>query len=260
VDLMKREDVFRLMLEVRPAHLLHFAWYTEPGKYWTSLENFRWIKASLDLLEAFAANGGERLVAAGSCAEYEWQDETRCSEASTPLKPATLYGTSKHSLRLMLEAFARQAGLSVAWGRIFFLYGPHEHESRLISSVINSLLRGEPARCSHGNQRRDFLYVEDVAEAFVELLSSDVRGAVNIGSGQAVALKEVVFKIGRQLEHEDLIRLNTVPAPLGEPALLIADAGRLSLEVGWKPRYDLDSGLGKTINWWKAHRHSSRLN
>ena len=66
---------------------------------------------------------------------------------------------------------------------IFFLYGPHEPPGRLIPSVIQALLKGEFARCSHGRQIRDFLYVEDVAEAFVALLDSDITGPVNIASG-----------------------------------------------------------------------------
>ena len=231
-------------------HLLHFAWFTTPGEYWAARENLDWVRASLDLLQAFEERGGKRVVMAGTCAEYDWR-YGYCSEQITPLAPATLYGMCKHSLQIVLDSFARQTGLSAAWGRIFFLYGPHEHPSRLISSVIISLLKGQPARCSHGNQIRDFLYVEDVADAFAALLESNITGSVNVASGCPVVLKDVIYKVGEKLGRKDLIQLGVLPVSSHEPYLLVADIGRLTSEVGWLPKCNLDGGLDKTIAWWK---------
>jgi nucleoside-diphosphate-sugar epimerase len=250
-DLMDASRVAALMAEVRPTHLLHFAWVTAHGKYWTSEENLPWVRASLELLQQFARGGGERVVMAGTCAEYDWR-YGYCSEHLTPLAPATLYGRCKHALQLMLDGFARQFSTSAAWGRIFFLYGPQEHEDRIVAHVIRSLLRGERARCSHGNQIRDFLYTVDAAEAFVALLESDVRGAVNIASGQPVTLKELIYKIADRLDGRDLIDLGAIAAARDEPPLLVADVTRLKKEVGWSPRFNLDEGLGHSIDWWKS--------
>ena len=250
VDLLDTKQSYELLATICPTHLLHFAWYAKPGEYWNSLENIRWVEGSLQLLRVFYMNGGKRVVVAGTCAEYDW-DYGYCSERVTPLRPATLYGVCKHSLQMMLSAFSKQTGLSSAWGRVFFLYGPHEHPSRLVSSVISALLKGEPARCSHGNQIRDFLYVKDVADAFVALLESDVRGPVNIASGQPVPLKDVVYKIADMLGQRDLLQLGAISAPANDPRVLIADVGRFSEEVGWTPKLNLDSGIEQTIYWWK---------
>ena len=255
VDLLEAEQAKNLMATIRPSHLLHFAWYTIPGLYWTSLENIRWVQASLDLLQAFASNGGERVVIAGTCAEYDW-NYGFCSERITPLAPATLYGTCKHALQTMLRAFAGQTNLSTAWGRIFFLYGPHEHPDRLVPSVIRSLLRGEPAFCSHGHQIRDLLHVEDVADAFVALLESNVTGPVNIASGQPVSIRDVIYMIAAEFNREDLIQLGALPTPHNDPPLLVADVRRLRHEVGWAPRYDLETGLKQTIEWWDQQPRS----
>jgi nucleoside-diphosphate-sugar epimerase len=153
----------------------------------------------------------------------------------------------------MLFAFANQASLSAAWGRIFFLYGPHEHPSRLVASVIRALLRGEPAPCSHGNQIRDWLYVQDVADAFVALLNSDVTEPVNIASGQPVSIRDVVYRIAGHLGREDLIRLGAVPTLANEPPFLLADIRRLREQVGWRPKFTLETGLAQTIEWWASH-------
>lgn len=249
-DLLDSESIERLMSEVRPSHLLHFAWYVSPSEYRTSAENLRCVQASLSLVQAFARCGGARVVMAGTCMEYDWRYGF-CAERLTPLFPSTLYGASKHSLQLLVNAFAEQEGLSAAWGRIFFLYGPHEHPQRLVASVIRSLINGEPARCSHGKQVRDFLHVADVANAFVALLESDARGPVNIASGQPVAIRDLIQRIGALTGRQDLIELGAIAAREDDAPLLVADIGRLTDEVGWSPKYDLNSGLGQTIDWWR---------
>jgi nucleoside-diphosphate-sugar epimerase len=252
-DLLDRKQVSDLVNEVRATHLLHCAWYAVPGKYWAAAENFRWVEAGLHLLEAFAEHGGQRVVGVGSCAEYDWRDG-RCSELATPLNPATTYGVCKHAFQLLLTAFSKHAKLSASWGRLFLLYGPHEHPERLVASAIGSILLHEPARCSPGQQVRDFIYVQDAAEALVALLGSDVEGPVNIASGQPVSVAEVVLQIATQLECPGLIRLGALPAAENEPSFLLADVARLRDEVGWSPRYDLTTGLAETINWWKLQQ------
>jgi nucleoside-diphosphate-sugar epimerase len=257
LDLLDPGATSDLMGTIRPTHLLHFAWATTPGVYRRSVENLAWVGATLGLLRAFAAEGGERAVMAGTCFEYDLTDGF-CSEKTTPCNPNTLYGTAKYATGCLLASASREMGISSAWGRIFFLYGPHEHPLRLVSSVILSLLRAEPASCTSGEQIRDFLHVRDVAGAFAALLDSRVEGAVNIGSGQAVAVREIVQRIGELTGRRELIRLGSLPLPPDEPPLVVADIQRLSSEVGWRPSLSLDQGLADTLAWWRAHRSEGK--
>jgi nucleoside-diphosphate-sugar epimerase len=249
-DLLNERHGAALMAAVQPTHLLHLAWCTTPGAYWASPENFSWVRASLALLDAFAAQGGERVVTAGTCAEYDWR-YGYCAESLTPLAPATVYGTCKNALQSLTAAFSAATGISSAWGRLFFLYGPHEHEARLVPSVLRALLRAEPARCTHGNQIRDYLFIEDAAAAFVALLDSGVAGAVNIASGRPVTIKEIVTAIADATGRRDLLRLGAIPAPADEPPLLLADVQRLHTEVNWSPQCDLRAGVERTMHWWQ---------
>lgn len=249
-DLLDPVQTGELIERVRPTHLLHLAWFVEHGRYRTAPENFRWVAGSIRLVEEFARRGGRRVVAAGTCAEYD-RRYGYCSESVTPLRPATPYGVCKHALRLMLESLAGVTGLSAAWGRVFFLFGPGERAERLVPSVVRSLLRGEQAACSHGNQVRDFLYVKDVAQAFVALLDSDVAGPVNIASGRPLAIRDLVGAIAARLDGHRLIRLGCLPVRDDDPPLLVADVRRLRDEVGWTPKYGLARGLDETIHWWK---------
>ncbi|HLI59505.1 MAG TPA: NAD(P)-dependent oxidoreductase [Solirubrobacteraceae bacterium] len=250
VDLLS-EDAARAVAEIGADELLHFAWYAEPGRFWRSERNLDWVRASLSLLRAFAQAGGRRAVFAGSCAEYAWEDETECVEAVTPCVPATLYGAAKHGLHTIAAAYARESGVSLAWGRIFFVFGPHEDRARLGGSVASALVSGEPALCSHGEQVRDFIYAPELAAAFVALLGSEVQGAVNMASGRPLRIRDLVEALGRAAGRPDLIRLGARPAG-SEPTRLTADVTRLREEVGWAPGLDLKDAAHETIRWWRG--------
>jgi len=249
-DLFDIRRVATLVSQVGASHLLHLAWYVVPGKSGSSLENIRWLQASLDLVQQFREAGGHRVVVAGSSFEYDWR-YGYCSEGLTPTNPDTLYGASKDALRSVLERYAVQTGLSQAWPRIFFLYGPHEHPDRLVPAIVRALLRGEVARCSHGNQIRDYLYVEDVAEALVTILETESQGPMNIGSGRPITLRELVTRAAEKLKGLDRVHFGAIPSRSNDAALVVADVGRLSSELGWKPTFDLDRGLESTIDWWR---------
>jgi nucleoside-diphosphate-sugar epimerase len=216
-DLFDFSEQRSLLSRIRPSHLVHFAWCATPGVFWTSPENLRWVQASLELLKNFAAFGGRRTVFAGSCAEYDWS-YGYCSEGITPTAPRSLYGTCKNALRQIFTEYCRQENISGGWGRISFLYGPCEATSRLIPSVITALLDGKPAPCTRGSQIRDFLHVEDVASAFCAFLTSEVEGVVNIASGRATSIKEVVEliadKIGRRPPRPRRLTISEAEPPV----------------------------------------------
>jgi nucleoside-diphosphate-sugar epimerase len=235
--------------QIRPDTLIHLAWYAEHGKVWSSPENVRWVEASLALLRAFATSGGRRAVIAGTCAEYEWSREVYPEDA--PIRPATLYGAAKHGLHVVSRAFAEQAGVSLAWGRVFFLYGPFEAPGRFVPSIVLPLLRGDVAPLTEGFQRRDLMHAADVGAAFAALADSDVSGAINIASGRAVVLREVAQEIARKLDREDLLQVGARPMREGEPPTLVADVERLREEVGWNPGIELGDGLADVIQWWR---------
>jgi nucleoside-diphosphate-sugar epimerase len=253
-DLLEEKTTAELLFKLTPTHLLHFAWYAEPAKYWQSAKNMHWLQASINLLRHFHASGGRRAVMAGSCAEYDW-NYGYLSEEFTPSEPATFYGICKKALADSMLSYGASQGLSCAWGRIFFLYGPGEHPVRFVSSVITALLRNEVAAVSHCRQIRDFLYVKDVAAAFVALLESSFEGKVNIASGNPVRLERIVEVIASQLNAHDKIRFGAHPAT-HDPPLLVGDCRTLNDIVGWRPGFDLNAGIGQTIDFWKGKIHS----
>lgn len=273
-DLIAAESAVVLIREVRPSHLLHLAWCTQPASYRTTLENLDWVQASLRLMRAFGELEGRRAVFAGTCAEYAWKRHTHCVESAHPAAgdhaeetsatsatcrppptrtcPATLYGAAKHALHVVAERWAAQVGVELAWGRVFYSYGPYEHPIRLVSGVARALLRGEEALCTHGRQMCDYLYSPDMAGALAALLASEVTGPVNMASGMPVRVADVVAAIAAAAGRPELVRLGALPQRPGEPDQLTADVGRLRDEVGWSPTVDLHEGAARTVDWWRA--------
>ena len=250
-DLLNEREAQALVEKTRPTHLLHFAWYVEHGKFWNAPENLEWLRASLFLAEQFVKCGGKRMVAAGTCAEYDWTQRGALAESSTDFKPQTLYGTAKAALAQTLEKYAKTAHFSFASGKIFFPFGANEAANRLVPSITRSLLENRLARTSHGRQIRDFLHVEDVAEAFTALLESDARGAVNIASGKGVELKEIIETIAETIGKPEFLRIGALKAAPDEPPEIVADVTRLRDEVGFAQKENLSARLRQTVEYWK---------
>jgi nucleoside-diphosphate-sugar epimerase len=257
LNLLQSGNAVALCAEIEPSHLLHLAWYAEPGHFYTSTKNVDWIRASIELLQAFAQSGGARVLATGTCAEYDWNRQW-CREQEVSLHPASLYATAKLAMGSILNSYATQAGLEAAWARVFFTYGPNEHREKLISSVILSLLNNKTAVCSQPNFETDYLHVTDVASALVSILDSKLSGAINVGSGEAVSLGYVSELIARSLGKEHLLERNLNSFD-GQTIRVVADVSRLQDELHWSPQISLESGLASTIKWWRQQEHENFL-
>ena len=249
-DLRKENDVRELVAAARPECAIHLAWYAVPGKYWTASENLECVSMTLSLAQALSSAGCPRLVAAGSCAEYDW-NYGYLSEDRTPLKPDSLYGACKNATREILESFCTHAGMQFAWARFFYLYGPGEAKERLVPSVILAMLRGQTAKCTEGEQIRDFLHVEDVASAVWALARSNLTGPVNIGSGEPVKVRTVVETLGKILRASDEIALGQCPSDPSEPPLLVADVRKLMRIADRQRKWMLEDGLRHAVSWWR---------
>jgi len=250
-DLMNPETPRVLVTAIKPTHVLHLAWYIGPGRWASAPANLGWVRTSLALFEAAADAGCRRVVGSGSCLEYDWSFGY-CSETRTPLVPHTLYGACKLATGNLLASYAKVRQFSAAWARIFFLYGPHEHPDRLVPSVIRSLLAGTEARVSHGRQIRDYLFANDVGEALVALLTSDIEGPINVGTGEPIALRDIVQNTARLIGREELVRFGAIPAAATDAPVVVADTKRLA-DLGWSPRTNLEDGLRETIDWWRRN-------
>jgi len=251
VDLLDRGATRNVLGGIRAEGLVHLAWETAHGGYWHSSANLDWVASSLQMLRDFREYGGRRVVIAGSSAEYDWTGTLALDEERTPLRPASPYGHSKNALREILGAWAPQAGLSWTWGRLFNIYGPYEKPERLVPRVIRTLQGGRKLAFDDGAKIRDFLHVDDAADAFAALYTSHFGGAVNIGSGEPLAIKSFIKEIAECIGRPDLVEFGALPASANEPVSLVASVGRLREEIGWSPQ-SRQERLRETCEWWQS--------
>jgi nucleoside-diphosphate-sugar epimerase len=238
----------------RPEACIHLAWYAEPGKYLTAHENIPALDASLQLLDELIRIECGQVVMTGTCAEYD-TDRGYLREDG-PVRPATLYAATKVSLSLIASQIAADAGINLAWARLFFLYGPYEDERRLVPALIRALLRGEPFPATAGEQVRDYLHVADMASALCALAEHRVSGTVNVSSGVPVTMRQVMETVASVTGNGDQIQFGAVPYRHWDPRFICGDNFRLRDETSWSPRYPtLRAGLEQTVAWWQGqHR------
>lgn len=250
VDLCADGTARTLLAEVRPTHLLHMAWYAEPGLFWNSAKNLDWVSASAQLFRAFVEEGGQRFVGVGTCAEYDWSHHT-LSPDRTPLNPSTSYGSAKARLYQLLSRASHDAGISFAWGRVFFPFGPWEHPARLLPQIIQGILHGNEVDLSEGTQVRDFIYSEDAARIFVDLLDKPFEGPINVASGSGMSIRAFAETVARHLGHAELLRFGRKPAGNDYSPYMVADVSNLRREVDTSCPIGIEEGLARTIAWWR---------
>ena len=227
IDLLDADARRALVDAERPDIVVHLAWVTEHGRFWTAPENAAWEAASLDLFNQAFALGARRVVGTGSCAEYDWTTGAAAYPEDAPLRPHTPYGAAKARTAAGLADMAAGYEASWAWGRLFFLFGPGEPPGRLVPLMLRAALSGEPLGIGPGEAERDFWDVRNAGAAIAALALSDLDGSVNIASGRAVRFDALAALIERVAGAEGAIRPGARPLAPGEPVRLVADTGRL---------------------------------
>jgi nucleoside-diphosphate-sugar epimerase len=194
---------------------------------------------------------GSRLVYCGSC--FEYGAGARWAEDAMPA-PTTEYGASKAGGWLLANAFARRTGLEVVSVRPFTMYGPMEPPGRLVPSVVRHALAGHPIDLTPGDQARDFVYVEDVADAFVAAATTDaaVGGTFNICTGTAATVRHVVHRVLECTGSRSEARFGALSYRSTELTILSGDPTRAREVLGWRSRVSLDDGLARTIAWFRS--------
>lgn len=224
------------------SHCIHAAWYTNHADYLTHDINREWTAASLRLADTFFDAGGQKFVGIGTCLEYDVANaDGPCSEDRTPLRPETLYARCKLEL---FEGLAKR-GSDFAWARVFFVYGPGDREGRLIPQMLDRFSRGEAASPTYGGLRRDYVHVDDLAGQLVRIATSDVRGAINTGTGDAPALSEIFEAGARAFRRLELALGNDTTG--GQPPLIQADMTRFRREIGEHRARDIATGIRDVV-------------
>jgi len=233
------EDVDSLIEQTRPGLLIHLAWETQPNAFWASPKNLLWLDSSKMLVESFNKWGGERIVVAGTGAEYDWESQAPFDE-SGPEFPKSLYGQTKLALLNVL----RGQSTPFLWTRTFFQFGDKETPGRLIPSLIDTLQAGQEFSIQKPDDIRDFIYVDDVVQIMTSLIVSEKEGVFNVASGVGITIRELGTKIAAILERQDLLNFQEQSE---KPSIVQANMAKLEKTLGSIMHTNLEEAITKTI-------------
>jgi len=192
-DLLTLEG--RMQVAGLAPRLIHCAWEVEHGSFWTSSANTLWHHASLDLVRRFRLGGGRRILALGTCAEYDPQVPGLWTEDRSIL-PLTPYGQAKAALWRDLSDLC---GDDLVWARLFHLFGPGEDIRRFVPSLVVRLRAGETVEVHAAPLIRDYSSTAHVARCLAALPEADFTGAIDIGSGSSMSLGDLAHVIATEI-------------------------------------------------------------
>lgn len=240
-NLFDKKEIDKVMAEIQPEYLLHYAWLST-GCF-NDNSNFDFLTSSIDLLKAFAKNGGKRVVIAGTYAEYGYHNETL--DESMKAEPINIYSQCKDFVHRIAESYCKNNGISFGWGRIFSAFGNEADPRRLTSDVINHLSIDEEVVIRSGSLIRDYIYTKDIAKAFTMFLDSNVEGVVNICTGKETSIHDYVMKIAKIMNKEHLVVFKEQASP--QQVRVVGNPTRLNQEVGFIPKYSIEEALKEVI-------------
>lgn len=273
-DLVRGEDVERLYRDVRPEVVIHLAAVVggiganqaNPGRFF--YEN---LIMGVQLMEAARKHGIDKFVQVGTICAYPKFAPVPFKEDNIwdgyPEETNAPYGVAKKALLVQAQAYRDQYGLNAIYLLPVNLYGPGDNFDLTTSHVIPALIR----KCvdavekqqpfievwGTGRATREFLYVDDAAEAIVLATEKyDGREPINLGCGREISIKDLVHLIVDETGFRGEIRWNT-SKPDGQPRRAL-DVTRAEQSLGFKARTDFKEGLCRTIAWYREHADELR--
>jgi len=215
------------------------------------------IEGTYNVLQAGRELGVESVVVTSTSETYGTAQYVPINEAH-PLVGQSPYSATKIGADHLAMSYYRSFGLPVRIVRPFNVYGPRQSTRAVIPTIISQML-GDPPKLSLGNlsPTRDYTYVEDTVEGFVEIeRSPDTVGDVlNVGTGMEISIGALVEKIALMMGVQPDTRTDPVRQrpDASEVERLVCDNTKIRTRTGWRPKWDLDRGLVQTIEWIRSH-------
>jgi nucleoside-diphosphate-sugar epimerase len=250
-DLLTLSENESTIRQFNPDTVFHLAWYGVSNRYRNDYQQVeRNLHSSLALFRLASRIGCRTWIGLGSQAEYGPQNKI-CDE-DTDTNPTTWYGVAKISVYLLVRKLAAEDRARFVWLRLFSAYGPKDNSEWMIPYLIRTLLRGEKPSLTLGEQRWDYLYVEDAVEAIYQTaLSKQSQGVYNLGSGEAHTIRNIVEHIRDLIDPALPLGFGEIPYLEDQVIHLQANITKLTEAIGWKPLTPFDVGLKQTVEWYR---------
>jgi len=209
---------------------------------------------TMNVLQQAVRYGCRKVVFSSSGGAIYGEQETLLATESHAANPLSPYGISKLCGEHYLSYFQRVSGIPVVSLRYANVYGPRQDpdgEAGVIAIFIQKMLNNEqPIIHGNGRQTRDFVFVDDVAEANLVAMGQDAHGVYNVGTGAETSVNEL-FRMLAGLTASSVKELHG-PAKAGEQIRSVVDPSRIKQELGWEVKVDLAEGLKQTVEFFQG--------
>lgn len=261
VDLADKDSLDRIVHSIRPERIFHLAAH---GAYASQADEYRMVETNIvgtiNLMNACLKAGFESFVNTGTSSEYGFKSSAPSETDS--LEPNSSYAVTKASATLFCRHTAQKHRVNLSTLRLYSVYGPYEEPARLMPALILRGLRGELPPLVNPEAAHDFVYVDDVCDAYLlaAAQSSDEYGAIyNVGTGKQFTLREVV-EVARSLmaipfEPE----WNSMPGRDWDTASWVANNEKIRRELGWRPRHTFEQGFTGMLDWFRGNPEIQEL-
>jgi len=249
--LSDRRGVRGLLSNIAPQWVFHLAAhgaYPSQGDVDAMLETN--VRFTIDLVEACVAAGCDAFVFAGSSSEYGFKDHAP-AEDELP-EPNSVYAVTKLCASMYCDYRARREAANIKVLRLYSVFGPWEEPSRLLPRLIVEGFEGRLPPLANPNTVRDFVYVDDVCEAFLAATTRSQGPRVfNVGSGMQTTLRDAVEVVREILRFGAPAEWGAFPERAWDTSSWVADVRRIREHLGWTPRTAFAAGVERTVNWFR---------
>jgi nucleoside-diphosphate-sugar epimerase len=259
-QLQDADGLSLLLGRLRPEWIFHLAAY---GAYPSQQGIAQMIETNLlgtaNLLNAAIDSGLEAFVNAGSSSEYGLKDHA--PDEYEAIDPNSDYAVTKAAATNYVRNTARARGVKAITLRLYSAYGPYEEPTRLMPRLLVKGLQGQLPPLVDPEVARDYVYVDDVVEAFILVAANgeaDACGVYNLASGRQTSLRELIEIAGQVLPIRATPRWGSMANRSWDTATWVGNSRRLQA-LGWRPRRDLRQGLTEMLGWYQAHEQLHRL-
>lgn len=253
-NIVNRELVTHLVHEFNIDHIVNFAAESHVDRSILHPEVFveTNVQGTLALLDVAKREGVEKFLQVSTDEVYGTLGATGYFTEESPLQPNSPYSASKASADMLVRAYYETYGMNVNITRCSNNYGPYQFPEKLIPLMTSNGMEGKDLPIyGNGKNIRDWLYVSDHCQAIDLVLRNGKQGEVyNVGGHNERTNNEIVHLIVDNLGiSEDHIKY--VKDRLGHDKRYAIDPTKIETELGWKPEYTFDTGIVKTIDWYK---------
>ena len=253
-DMQNRENVKRAVYEMNL--VFHLGALISVADSYKNPREYMDVNAigTLNILEASREYKIEKIIIA-STSEVYGNGGNKIINEDFPLNPRSPYAASKIAAEKITESFYYSYNLPVSIIRLFNVFGPRQSIKPLIPAVINHGIRNEKIQITDLNSKRDFVYVADAVDAFIKTAESDKSNGetINIGTGTASSVKMILEILSKILEKDLFKYVELGNLKNKDEKLLICDNKKAKKLLNWEPKYSLEEGLSKSVDYFKEN-------